>query len=600
MAEKRRNSMITLKLQQIITHVHVLLLISSLDALPYDYTASIQCLEIPHRPQYGGGIILNPDLNDGFTGWSNFGNAKLQHRVSPTGNNSFIVAHSRSQPYDSASQKLHLHSHLLYAFSAWIQVSQGSVPVTATLKTSSNNKNGFVEGGAVVAESGCWSMLKGGFTVDVSGEAHLYFHTHNSTADIWVDSISLQPFTQHEWASHQDQAIQQARKGKLRIKVVNEQGNPLPNATVSIQQKALSFPFGCAINKNILTNKAYQNWFTSRGFRVTTFENEMKWYATESSQGKENYSAADSMLRFAKRHNLAVRGHNVLWNDPKYQPRWLNSLPKRAFNNAMRRRVHSVVSRYKGQVIAWDVVNENLHFSFIESKLGSHGSGLAYNLAYRADNRTPLFLNEFNTIEESGDRVSTPARYLQKLREIKGFSDNYMIKFGIGLESHFDSSPNIPYMRASIDTLAAAAAAANVPIWLTEVDVKASPNQANYLEQVLREGYSHPKVGGIVVWAAWNPEGCFRMCLTDNKFRNLATGNVVDKLMSDWGGRGASVVHETDEHGFLETSLFHGEYSVTASHLNLGSCSSVARRLVIGPIDAAEEAFFVEVTVKTK
>ncbi|CAN1285015.1 Endo-1,4-beta-xylanase 5 [Linum perenne] len=590
--------MITLKVQEMpplqIIHHHLLLisilLLSSgslaSHALPYDYTATIQCMEIPDRPQYGGGIIQNPELNDGLSGWSSFGNAKLEHRLSPTGNNSFIVAHSRSQPYDSPSQKLHLHTHLLYSFSAWIQVSQGSVPVTATFKTSSNN--GFVDAGAVVAESGCWSMLKGGLTVNVSGDAELYFHSDSSTADIWVDSISLQPFTQQEWDSHQHQGILQARKGKLRIKVVDQEGNPLSNATVSIQRKALSFPFGCAINKNILTNKGYQNWFTSRGFRVTTFENEMKWYSTEISEGKEDYSTSDAMLRFAKRHKLAVRGHNVLWNDPKYQPSWVNSLPKWSLNNAVRRRIHSVVSRYKGKLVAWDVVNENLHFSFLESKIGSYASGLAYNLAYRADNATPLFLNEFNTIEESGDKASTPARYLKKLREIKGFSDNYKIKFGIGLESHF-GTPNIPYMRASIDILAAAAA--NVPIWLTEVDVKASPNQqAKYLEQVLREGYSHPKVVGIVIWGAWNPEGCFRMCLTDNKFRNLATGNVVDKLLWEWGGGAPSMVGETDENGLLEKSVFQGEYIATVvSHLNLLSSSSAAQTLVIGPTDAVQE-----------
>lgn len=55
---------------------------------------------------------------------------------------------------------------------AWIQVSSGSnVTVTAVFKTST----GFKHAGSTIAESNCWSMLKGGLTVDESGPAQLYF-----------------------------------------------------------------------------------------------------------------------------------------------------------------------------------------------------------------------------------------------------------------------------------------------------------------------------------------------------------------------------------------------------------------------------------------
>ena len=74
-----------------------------------------QCLDKPHKAQYGGGIITNPEFDDGLNGWSNFGDAKLQSRESQ-GNN-FIVAHSRNQTYDSVSQKLHLQKEHIYTFS---------------------------------------------------------------------------------------------------------------------------------------------------------------------------------------------------------------------------------------------------------------------------------------------------------------------------------------------------------------------------------------------------------------------------------------------------------------------------------------------------
>lgn len=262
----------------------------------------------------------------------------------------------------------------------------------------------------------------------------------------------------------------------MRIQAVDKQGKPLQNANISIEQKQLQFPFGCAINKNILTNTAYQNWFTSR-FKVATFEDEMKWYSTEASPGREDYSASDAMLQFAKNHNIAVRGHNIFWDDPRYQPGWVNSLSPSDLSKAADKRINSVTSRYKGQVIAWDVVNENLHFSFFESKLGQNASGVFFNRVHSLDGATTLFMNDYNTIEDSRDGKATPAMYLKKLRQISQFLGNQNLRIGIGLESHF-STPNIPYMRASIDTLGAT----GLPIWLTEVDVQSSPNQVIYLD----------------------------------------------------------------------------------------------------------------------
>ncbi|KAL4280435.1 hypothetical protein GQ457_03G003660 [Hibiscus cannabinus] len=537
------------------------LLFSGFDvnALPYDYTASIEAsspfLNI-------GGIVVNPEFDMGLEGWEAYGDAKIELRE--LAGNKFIAAHARNQPCGSISQKLNLQREMHYSFSAWIQVSEGNESVAAVFKTST----GFKHAGAVVAESKCWSMLKGGFTSDSTGSAELYFESKNTSVEIWVDCISLQPFTQEEWTSHQHQSIEKIRKSIVRIQAVDKQKNPLPNATISIQQKRPGFPIGCAMNKNILTNTAYQNWFTSR-FRVTTFEDEMKWYSTEGSPGHEDYSSADALLSFAKRHDIAVRGHNVVWDDPKYQPGWLYSLSRTDLSKAIVRRVKSLMSRYKGQLIAWDVVNENLHFSFFESRLGNQASGDIYRLAQTVDSSVPLFLNEYNTIEDNRDGAAAPAKYLQKLRQIQGSATN--ARLGIGLESHFDT-PNLPYMRAAIDTLAVT----GLPIWLTEVDVQSGPNQARYLEQILMEAHSHPKVDGIVIWAAWRPYGCYRMCLTDNDFRNLATGNVVDNLLRRW--HSGTLFGSTDSEGFFEASLFHGDYEVNITH---SSSSSVTFQITV-------------------
>ncbi|OWM79162.1 endo-1,4-beta-xylanase 5-like [Punica granatum] len=552
------------------------------EALSYDYTATTECLPIPHKPQYNGGIIKNPEFNDGLKGWSKSGNPKLEHRRIE--GNEFIVAHTRNQPYDSVSQKIYLQKDKLYPFSAWIQVSEGKIPVRAVFKMST----GFKHAGTVMAQSKCWSMIKGGLTADESGPAELYFEAENVSAAIWVDSISLQPFTQEEWKSHQLQSIEKTRKTRVRISVLDKQNKPIPNANITIKQKKRSFPFGCAINKNILTNTAYQNWFTSR-FGVTVFENEMKWYSTEYTQGKENYSVADAMLQFTEQHSISVRGHNVLWDDPRYQPGWVPKLPADQLSQAVTRRVNSIMRRYKGRVIGWDVVNENLHFSLFESKLGPTASAAVYETAKAIDGSTSLFLNEYNTIEDSRDSASTPAKYIQKINDIQAYNRDHK-NLAIGLEGHF-TSLDLAYMRSAIDTLGSL----GLPIWLTEVDVGgSSPAQADMLEQLLREAHSHPKVNGIVIWSAWKPQGCYRMCLTDNNFKNLPTGNVVDKLLKEWGA--APLSGTTDSEGFVEASLFRGKYQVKINHPGIENLSRT-ESFEVAPVEESRERLVLSILV---
>lgn len=66
-------------------------------------------------------------------------------------------------------------------YAAWIQVSEGNVPVTAVIKTTKR----FQFAGAIFAESNCWSMLKGGITADTSGPAELYFEVFPMVAQEW-------------------------------------------------------------------------------------------------------------------------------------------------------------------------------------------------------------------------------------------------------------------------------------------------------------------------------------------------------------------------------------------------------------------------------
>ncbi|KAM3401100.1 hypothetical protein ACQJBY_005722 [Aegilops geniculata] len=547
-------------------------------SVPYDYTASIRCLSSPIRALYKGGIIENSEFNSGLTGWSVPWGVTANVSSSPSGNNFALASASNNgQPSRSVYQKIQMETAHHYSLSAWLQVSSGTAVVRSVFK----DPNGaFIAGGATVARSGCWSMLKGGMTAFASGPGELFFEA-DGRVDIWVDSVSLQPFSFPEWDEQRRLSAGKTRRSTVKVVARGADGVPLPNANLSVKLLRPGFPFGNAMTKEILDIPAYEQWFASR-FTVASFENEMKWYSTEWMENHEDYTVADAMLLLAQKHGIAVRGHNVLWDTNDTQVSWVKPLDAQRLKAAVQKRISSVVSRYAGKVIAWDVVNENLHGQFFETRLGRNASSEVYHRVARIDRTARLFMNEFGTLEEPLDAAAMSSRYVAKLKQIRSYPGNRGLKLAVGLESHF-GTPNIPYMRATLDMLAQL----RIPIWLTEVDVNrnAGPYVPIYLEEVLREGYGHPNVEGMVMWAAWHAQGCWAMCLTDNNFNNLPAGDRVDKLIAEWRTHPEGAT--TDANGVTELDLVHGEYNFTVTHPSLGS--PAVRTLTVDASSSAVE-----------
>ncbi|WJX14889.1 endo-1,4-beta-xylanase [Trifolium repens] len=543
------------------TTTSFLLLISGLGvhSLDYDYSATIECMKEPQRAQYGGGIIVNSGFEHNIEGWTVFGNGTIEERISNDGNR-FIVVRNRTQTLDSFSQKVQLKKGLIYMFSAWLQLNEGSDMVSVVFKT---NGSELIHGGHVIAKHGCWSFLKGGIVANFSTPAEILFESNNPSVEIWADSVSLQPFTKVEWRSHQDNNIEKVRKSKVRFHVTHVNEISLEGATIIIKQTKSDFPFGCGINHHILTNNDYQKWFVSR-FKYTTFTNEMKWYSTEKIQGKENYTIADGMLLFTKQNGISVRGHNIFWDDPKYQPEWVKTLSPDELREAAEKRIKSVVTRYKGDLIAWDVMNENLHFHFYEDKLGKNASESYYLKAHEVDSKTTKFMNEYNTIEYSGDKVASPTNYYKKINEILQSGEATEMSFAIGLQCHFASGqPNLAYMRSGLDFLGEI----GFPIWLTETSVDPQPQQAEYFEAILREGYSHRAVEGgigIIMFAGPAQAGFNTTLLANANFQTTPTGQVVDNLIYEWGTGPKTAI--ADSRGVVDISLHHGDYDVIVTY----------------------------------
>ncbi|KAH6787977.1 Glycosyl hydrolase family 10 protein [Perilla frutescens var. hirtella] len=518
---------------------------SFLDEGPsYDYSASTECKSAPDDPLYNGGIIKNHPL----------GMRRSHHLRVATDSPAFILNN--------------LTGDTIYTFSSWVKISGADSTLITTSLTTDNTT--FTCMGTVIAKSGCWSFLKGGFVLDSpSTYAFIYFQNSDvQQLNISVSSASLQPFTYQQWNINQQNMINTARKRNAMLHISDVDGKRLQGATVVVEQISRDFPFGSAIAKTILGNSPYQNWFAER-FNAAVFEDELKWYATEPQPGEVNYTIPDQMLEFARRNQITVRGHNIFWEDPRYTPSWVRNLTPPELKSAVSSRIKSLMSNYKNEFIHWDVDNEMLHWDFYEQRLGRNASLMFFQTAQRSDPLARLFMNEYNVLETCSDMNSTVDQYVSRLQEL---GEGGVVMDGIGLEGHF-SAPNPALIRAVLDKLAVL----KLPIWLTEVDISNKfdqETQAKYLEAVLRESFSHPSVNGIMLWSALHPTGCYQMCLTDNSLHNLPAGDVVDALLKEW--QTGVVEGETDAHGAFNFVGFFGEYNVTVNYGNRTTNSTLS------------------------
>jgi endo-1,4-beta-xylanase len=173
-------------------------------------------------------------------------------------------------------------------------------------------------------------------------------------------------------------------------------------------------------------------------------EGALKWDQTEPQPNDFDFSAPDRIMDFADRHDMKVHGPTLVWYAAI--PDWVSQLTTgREAEAALERHIVTQVSRYRGKIWAWDVVNEpmepedRLEFGYRNSVwqrlLGIEYVDRAFRLARSADPRTPLCLNEYGfeyTSAKSSNKRQALLALLRKLRDLDTPIDC------LGLQSHLE------------------------------------------------------------------------------------------------------------------------------------------------------------------
>ncbi len=168
------------------------------------------------------------------------------------------------------------------------------------------------------------------------------------------------------------------------------------------------FPIGVAVSPQSLKNQEERSLILQQ-FNSITPENAMKMGPIHPKEDEYYWKDADSIVAFAQRNHLRVRGHNLCWHEQT--PSWLfkdssgGRVSKEVLLKRLKDHITTVVNRYKGKIYAWDVVNEAISDDpkeFLRNSIWYQICGedfiiKAFEYVHEADPNAVLFYNYYNT-----------------------------------------------------------------------------------------------------------------------------------------------------------------------------------------------------------
>ena len=231
------------------------------------------------------------------------------------------------------------------------------------------------------------------------------------------------------------------------------------------------FHLGAAINEDIILGKDLQskNIVTSE-FNSITPENSLKWMYLQPFPNKFNFGAADKYVELGIKNNMHIVGHALVWHNQLAD--FMKTTGSRSeFKKHVENHINTVVSRYKGKIDAWDVVNEafnengSLRPSVFKKQMGDNYIEDVFKLAETADPDADLIYNDYNLYK--------PAKRAGVLKMVKKLQENGTKINAIGVQAHWRlNSPSL----MEIEQIILDISDLGVEVMFTELDVTVLPN----------------------------------------------------------------------------------------------------------------------------
>jgi GH35 family endo-1,4-beta-xylanase len=212
-------------------------------------------------------------------------------------------------------------------------------------------------------------------------------------------------------------------------------------------------------------------------------EYQMKWGTTQATRGVFNFAFGDQILVFASRHGMMVKGHTLVWHQSL--PAWVTALAPTEVGAVLDAQIAAVASHWKGQLYAWDVVNEAItddgagyRDSIWFQHLGAAFIERSFRAARAADPSAQLLYNDYGAeaLNAKSNRVYTVVRDLKNA----GVPID-----GVGLQFHVNGAapPPLADVATNLDRLIALGLTVN----FSEIDIRVADVPGTQAEKLARQ-----------------------------------------------------------------------------------------------------------------
>lgn len=236
------------------------------------------------------------------------------------------------------------------------------------------------------------------------------------------------------------------------------------------------FSFGVAMEPHYLEELGP---IVSSTFNRLTAENAMKCAKIHPAEDHYNFAPADQLADFARKHDMTVTGHALVWY--RETPGWLVTGSKAEVLEKLKSHIDTVVARYADVTDNWDVVNEAISDSSNKTyRDGDEGSKLyavlgedllieAFRFAQAAVEKSgkdiDLYYNDYN--------MAKPEKLEKALTMAKKLKAAGVRIDGIGAQAHWTMTwPTTGELQAMIDKIVAA----GFKVKISELDISVYPN----------------------------------------------------------------------------------------------------------------------------
>jgi endo-1,4-beta-xylanase len=236
------------------------------------------------------------------------------------------------------------------------------------------------------------------------------------------------------------------------------------------------FSMGVAISPRALSTD--EAGLIKREFNSITAENVMKMGPIHPKENEFFWDHADSLVHFAVRNKMKMRGHTLCWHNQT--PSWLfvnakgDTVSKEVLLARLKDHITAVVSRYKGKIYAWDVVNEVISDKpdeFYRNSAwykicGEEFIAKAFQYAHAADPEALLIYNDYNEIN--------PVKREKIFKLVKDLKESGVPIHGLGLQGHWAVSEPTA---GQLDSTLTRYSQLGVELHITELDVSVYPKE---------------------------------------------------------------------------------------------------------------------------